>query len=212
MGDPNAEDRAVHGFGATPTTGAQPARLAEPPTYAIDLLGFGRGDQPQARLKDEAAQRMPFIGFDLWGQQVADSAMRWCNDRYDWWATPSAGSSPCSRTTAGRSLSGRGADRRPARWTTSNWPPTSLDDLDQAAENDGAAAAQPALPDTDTASVIRNVLKQAYPSGANIDDDLVDLLFQPTQRQCGYSRHNRSTITGTTTDGRAEASRGSDLG
>ena len=31
--------------------------------------------------------------------------------------------------------------------------------------------------------VIRSVLKQAYPSGANIDDDLVDLLFQPTQRK-----------------------------
>ena len=31
-------------------------------------------------------------------------------------------------------------------------------------------------------SVIRSVLKQAYPSGANIDDRLVDLLFQPTQR------------------------------
>jgi len=30
--------------------------------------------------------------------------------------------------------------------------------------------------------VIRRVLKQAYPSGANIDDDLVDLLFRPTQR------------------------------
>ena len=27
------------------------------------------------------------------------------------------------------------------------------------------------------------MLKQAYPSGANIDDDLVDLLFQPTQRE-----------------------------
>ena len=26
--------------------------------------------------------------------------------------------------------------------------------------------------------VIRSVLKKAYPSGANIDDDLVDLLFQ----------------------------------
>jgi len=30
--------------------------------------------------------------------------------------------------------------------------------------------------------VIRSVLRQAYPSGTNIDDDLVDLLFQPTQR------------------------------
>ena len=31
-------------------------------------------------------------------------------------------------------------------------------------------------------SVIRSVLKQAYPSGDNIDDALVDMLFQPTQR------------------------------
>jgi pimeloyl-ACP methyl ester carboxylesterase len=30
--------------------------------------------------------------------------------------------------------------------------------------------------------VIRSVLKQAYPSGNNIDDELVNLLFQPTQR------------------------------
>ena len=30
--------------------------------------------------------------------------------------------------------------------------------------------------------VIRSVLKQAYPSGQNIDDPLVDLLFQPTRR------------------------------
>ena len=30
--------------------------------------------------------------------------------------------------------------------------------------------------------VIRSVLKQAYPSGANVDDALVDLLFQPTRR------------------------------
>ena len=30
--------------------------------------------------------------------------------------------------------------------------------------------------------VIRSVLKQAYPNGANFDDGLVDLLLQPTQR------------------------------
>jgi len=32
-------------------------------------------------------------------------------------------------------------------------------------------------------SLIRSVLKQAYPSGRNIDDDLVELLFAPTQRE-----------------------------
>ena len=30
--------------------------------------------------------------------------------------------------------------------------------------------------------VIRSVLKQAYPSGSNIDDELIDLLYHPTQR------------------------------
>ena len=30
--------------------------------------------------------------------------------------------------------------------------------------------------------MIRSVLKQAYPSGNNLDDELVNLLFQPTQR------------------------------
>ena len=30
--------------------------------------------------------------------------------------------------------------------------------------------------------MIRSVLGQAYPSGANVDDQLVDLLYQPTQR------------------------------
>ena len=31
--------------------------------------------------------------------------------------------------------------------------------------------------------VIRSVLKQAYPSGQNINDELVDLLYQPTKRK-----------------------------
>jgi len=31
-------------------------------------------------------------------------------------------------------------------------------------------------------SVIRSVLKQAYPSGVNVDDQLVELLYKPTQR------------------------------
>ncbi|RPF83467.1 MAG: alpha/beta fold hydrolase, partial [Synechococcus sp. TMED20] len=65
----------IHGFGAN--TGHwrfNQQVLAElVPTYAIDLLGFGRSDQPRARLKDEPNEPgAVHYGFDLWGQQVAD--------------------------------------------------------------------------------------------------------------------------------------------
>ena len=46
--------------------------------------------------------------------------------------------------------------------------------------------------------MIRSVLKQAYPRGANIDDDLVDLLFQPTQRR-GAAEAFRGSSTCLTT-------------
>ena len=60
-----------------------------------------------------------------------------------------------------------------------------LDGLAAAAlENDGAAAlAEHALfRNAARPTVIRSVLKQAYPSGANVDEALVQLLFEPTQR------------------------------
>ena len=45
----------IHGFGANTNHWRfnQPVLGAHNPTYAIDLLGFGRSDQPRARLKDE---------------------------------------------------------------------------------------------------------------------------------------------------------------
>ena len=56
MGDPNAEEAVllIHGFGANTNHWRfnQPVLAELQPTYAIDLLGFGRSDQPRARLKD----------------------------------------------------------------------------------------------------------------------------------------------------------------
>ena len=45
----------IHGFGANTEHWRfnQPVLAEAAPTYAIDLLGFGRSDQPRARLKDE---------------------------------------------------------------------------------------------------------------------------------------------------------------
>ena len=77
MGDPNAEEAMllIHGFGANTNHWRfnQPVLAELLPTYAIDLLGFGRSDQPRARLKNEPVESdAVHYGFDLWGQQVAD--------------------------------------------------------------------------------------------------------------------------------------------
>ena len=77
MGNTAAEEAVllIHGFGAnTNHWRFNQSVLAELlPTYAIDLLGFGRSDQPRARLKDEPVSAdAVHYGFDLWGQQVAD--------------------------------------------------------------------------------------------------------------------------------------------
>ena len=77
MGDADAEEAVllIHGFGANTNHWRfnQPVLAERAPTYAIDLLGFGRSDQPRARLRDEplTADAVHY-GFDLWGQQVAD--------------------------------------------------------------------------------------------------------------------------------------------
>merc|ERR1712216_1111027 len=74
MGAPMAV-MLIHGFGANTNHWRfnQPVLAEQTATYAIDLLGFGRSDQPQARLKDEPVTAdAVHYGFDLWGQQVAD--------------------------------------------------------------------------------------------------------------------------------------------
>lgn len=65
----------IHGFGANTNHWRfnQPVLARHAPTYAIDLLGFGRSEQPKARLKDEPdLSDSVMYGFDLWGQQVAE--------------------------------------------------------------------------------------------------------------------------------------------
>ena len=75
MGDTNGAEALllIHGFGANTNHWRfnQPVLAEQAPTYAIDLLGFGRSDQPRARLKDEQDTiDCVHYGFDLWGQQV----------------------------------------------------------------------------------------------------------------------------------------------
>ena len=193
MGDSDADLAVVlvHGFGANTNHWRfnQPVLAELVPTYAIDLLGFGASDQPRARLKDEPDQAdAVHYGFDLWGQQVAD----FC-----------AAVVQRPVLLVGNSIGGVVA-LRAAQLLGEHCRGVVLIDCAQRLMDDKQLATQPAwmgwirpllktmvrqrwlstalFRNAARPGVIRSVLKQAYPTGTNIDNALVELLFEPTQR------------------------------
>ena len=190
----------IHGFGANTDHWRHtvPALAAHAPTYALDLIGFGRSSQPRALLKGEqpaaGANDGLLYSFDLWGEQVAS----FCREivqrpvllvgnsiggvvalRAAQLLEATPGASPCQGVVlidcAQRLMDDKQLASQPA-WMA--WIRPLLKTLVSQRWLSTALFRNAARP-----SVIRSVLKQAYPSGANIDDALVNLLFQPTQRQ-----------------------------
>ena len=194
MGDRTAPKAVllIHGFGANTNHWRfnQPVLAEQIPTYAIDLLGFGRSDQPQARLNDEpATEQTVQYCFDLWAQQVAD----FCHNVID---------RPV--VLVGNSIGGVVALRAAQLLGEERCKEVVLIDCAQRLMDDKQLATQPAwmawirpllkklvsqrwlstalFRNAARPALIRNVLKQAYPSGNNIDDALVSLLLTPSQR------------------------------
>ena len=194
MGDRTAPKAVllIHGFGANTNHWRfnQPVLAEQIPTYAIDLLGFGRSDQPQARLNDEPATKQTVqYCFDLWAQQVAD----FCHNVID---------RPV--VLVGNSIGGVVALRAAQLLGEERCKEVVLIDCAQRLMDDKQLATQPAwmawirpllktmvsqrwlstalFRNAARPALIRNVLKQAYPSGSNIDDALVSLLLTPSQR------------------------------
>ena len=187
----------VHGFGASGNHWRHnlPVLGKRTRTYALDLIGFGGSSQPQALLAGEK----PALGqadhsqslvysFDLWGQQVAD----FCK---------AVVQGPV--VLVGNSIGGVVA-LRAAQLLEDHCKGVVLIDCAQRLMDDKQLATQPAwmawirpllktlvsqrwlstalFRNAARPRVIRSVLKQAYPSGNNIDDQLVELLYKPTQR------------------------------
>ena len=198
MGDADAPLAVllIHGFGANTKHWRfnQPVLAEAAPTYAIDVLGFGRSDQPKAQLKDEAEQPgAVHYSFDLWGQQVADFCRQVIGRpvllvgnsiggvvalRAAKLLEETPGPSPCRSVVlidcAQRLMDDKQLATQPA-WMA--WIRPLLKTMVRQRWLSTALFRNAARP-----GVIRSVLKQAYPSGHNIDDTLVDLLVQPARR------------------------------
>lgn len=196
-GDPHAAQRVIliHGFGASSRhwRSTMPALGSDTEVLALDLLGFGESDKPRSRLADEATASGFRYCFDHWAEQVIDLI-----------GTVAA---PTRQRLhlVGNSIGGMVALTAACALRDAGQPPHQviLIDCAQRALDDKRLGEQPLLAQLTRPSlkhlvrqrwitnalfrllarpaVIRQVLRQAYPTGAHVNDELVELLYQPTQ-------------------------------
>ena len=181
----------IHGFGACKEHwrhNVEPLRSMGN-VFAIDLIGFGDSDKPRSRLENEAKEEGSYkYGIDGWAEQVTDFI---------------ADHATGSVHLVGNSIGGVVALAVAERLETLNRPAANviLIDCAQRALDDKRLSEQPpfrriARPLLKLAvrqrwltstiflavakpGIIRRVLLQAYPTGANVDDQLVSLLLKP---------------------------------
>jgi pimeloyl-ACP methyl ester carboxylesterase len=186
----------VHGFGASSGHWRHtiPALGADAYVLAVDLLGFGASDKPRSCLPGDTPQPGDVAyRFDLWAELVADLAGE----------TRSA--NPHQRLhLVGNSIGGMVALTAARLLRQRQQPPHQvvLIDCAQRTLDDKRLAEQPALARAGRPTLkrlvrqrwllaplfrllaqprfIRGVLAQAYPSGAHVDDELVNLLHRPS--------------------------------
>lgn len=187
----------IHGFGASSGHWRHtlPALAEDADVIALDLLGFGASAKPRSRLPGES-DPPPAVRycFDLWAEQIVDVATAFFG----------IGELPCQLHLVGNSIGGMVALTAARLLRSRGVPPRQVVLLDcaQRALDDKRLAQLPpwqrpsrpllkalvrqrsliaplfrllARP-----AVIRRVLAQAYPSGAHVDDELVELLFRPS--------------------------------
>jgi len=180
----------IHGFGASKDHWRfnQKFLSSLAPCYAIDLIGFGESSQPNSQISYEKKNNKNFnYCFDNWSQQVNDFCLEIIKKPV---------------LLVGNSIGGVIALNTSKQLSTRctgviliDCAQRSMDDkrlADQSllmrflrpviktivrqrflSSNLFKTAANPAF--------IEKVLKVAYPSGKNIDQELIDILFKPTQ-------------------------------
>ena len=182
----------IHGFGGCKEHWRhnQTVLSKSSPCYAIDLIGFGASSQPTAQLKGEEPSADSFeYCFDSWGHQIADFCLEIVKKPV---------------ILIGNSIGGVIA-LRASKLLKDNCAGIVLIDCAQRAMDDKRLLEQSILMrvsrpflksivkkrwlsnnlfrNAANPKVIKNVLKQAYPSGQNIDKELIHLLYKPSIRE-----------------------------
>jgi len=163
--------------------------------WAVDLLGFGASSKPPSRLNGEAPRSGAVAyGFDLWAEQLLAFI--------DTVIAPSGPETPLHLVgnsigavvclNAARLLRARGTP--PAGVILIDCAQRTLDDKRAGQLSPWERSTRPLVKQLvrqrwllaalfgslARPSVIRRVLQRAYPSGANIDAELVELLYRPS--------------------------------
>ncbi len=189
--DPKISTLLIHGFGACKEhwrhNQSELARVSN--CYAIDLIGFGNSSQPISRLKDEAESEDSFCyDFESWSSQIVD----FCKEVIQ---------QPV--ILIGNSIGGVIA-LRASQILENSCHGVVLIGCAQRTMDDKRIKEQPQLmrllrpwlkwlvrqrwlsknlfQNAANTIVIKRVLKQAYPSGKNVDNELVNLLSEPSKR------------------------------
>ena len=181
----------IHGFGASKDHWRfnQKAFATIAPCYALDLIGFGESSQPISHLQDE--RNIPnsfFYSFDKW----TDQTIAFCNEIVQ---------KPV--LLIGNSI-GAVIALNASEKISNSCKGVVLIDCAQRTMDDKRLTEQSLLmrimrpviktfvrqrflsetlfKNAARPQFIRKVLKIAYPSGKNIDEELIEILYKPTQR------------------------------
>ena len=157
--------------------------------FAIDLIGFGSSSKPRANLKQELNKKDEFFYcFDSWAMQISEFCEQIIQDKV---------------ILIGNSIGGVIA-LNAARQLQDKCQGVILIDCAQRTMDDKRLNEQPywmrvirpllktivrqrwlsnsLFRNAANRTVIKKVLKQAYPSGCNVDEELIELLHSPSQK------------------------------